>query len=283
VAEAADIDVQEIDAREIDARGAHPSGDLSDALDPGFGRGRRGAERTCIATRVTGNPAGMLRFVLSPDEAVVPDLRARLPGRGAWVTATREAVDLAVKRRAFQRAFKVARAETGDDLSARIADLLRADLRQGLALANKGGGVITGFGKVEAEIGSRKGIVALVHASDASLDGRRKLGAALRRRYGESIFNIPVVDDLSNAELDVALGRDHVIHAALVVGPGATGCLARWRRLRTFLGATAMSEEAGATDVDAVADELHDDEMMDRPGLPCVAGRRDDGNPQGSD
>jgi len=274
VAEAADIDVP----------GQDVQGDgLSAELDPGFGRGRHGAERTCIVTRVTGKPSRMLRFVLSPDGQVVPDLRARLPGRGAWVSANAETVDLAVKRKAFQRAFKASTAQTGENLSDRIAELLRADLRQGLALANKGGDVVTGFGKVEAEIESRKGVAALIHASDASPDGRRKLAAALRRRYGEAIFSIPVVDDLSNAELDMALGRDHVIHAALVVGPGATGCLARWRRLRTFLGATAVSEAAGATDVDAVADDLHDDEMMDRPGVPCVAGRRDDGNPQGSD
>ena len=256
--------------------------DLSGALDPGVGRGRQGARRTCLVTREVKAPAGMLRFVLSPDGRVVPDLRARLPGRGAWITASRASVALAVKRRLFQRAFKTKAADPGTDLGERIAGGLRADLRQALALANKAGDVVTGFDKVEAAIGGRAGVAAVVHAAEASPDGRRKLAGALRRRYGDAISRIPIIDDLSSAELDVALGRDHVIHAALVAGAGATGCLARWRRLRTFEG-PAVSEEDGPARAGAAALDPHDDGTMDRPGALRGAGSRDDGSPQGSD
>ena len=255
--------------------------DPGPSLDRGPGRGRDPA-RTCIVTRVTQAPEAMIRFVRGPDGAVVPDLRARLPGRGAWVTANRREVAAAVKRRAFARAFKAADLTVAPDLPDRVAEALRTDLRQALALANKAGCVVTGFGKVESAILGAEGVAGLIHASDASPDGRRKLAAALRRRYGDAISAIPVISDLSNAELDMALGRDHVIHAALVAGAGTTGYLARWRRFRTFEGMAAASEEEAPPSAGATAFDSHDDGMTTtRPGAPA-AGRSDDGSPQGS-
>lgn len=229
-------------------------------LDAGHDRGRKSSLRTCIVSREVKPPEEMIRFVRSPDGPVIADLHAKLPGRGAWVGATREAVDRAVKRRAFRRAFKDERADPAKDVADRIAEGLRADLRQSLAFANKAGCVVTGFTKVESEIGSGRGIAALIHARDASADARRKLVSALRRRYGDARYTIPIVEDLSGSELDMALGRDHVIHAALVAGAGSSGCLARWRRLRTFEGAATVFEEADPPDAGAVASDPHDDE-----------------------
>ncbi len=229
-------------------------------LDRGPGRGREPV-RTCIVTRTAQSPAGMIRFVLGPDGAVVPDLRARLPGRGAWVSAHRATIEAAVKRRAFPRAFKTSAVKVAPDLAEQVAEALRTDLRQSLALANKAGCVVTGFGKVESAVLGAEGVAGLIHASDAAADGRRKLAAALRRRYGDAISRIPVVDDLSNAELDMALGRDHVIHAALIAGAGTTGYLARWRRFRTFEGMASASEEDAPLDAGAATSDSHDDEM----------------------
>jgi predicted RNA-binding protein YlxR (DUF448 family) len=251
-------------------------------LDPGLGRGRTNAARTCLVTRKAQSPAGMIRFVLSPEGVVVPDLRAKLPGRGAWLTATRATVETAVKRRMFQRAFKTKDAAAPADLAEQVAAGLRANLRQSLALANKAGCVVAGFSKVEAAIGDKAGIVALIHASDGSADGRRKLAQALRRRHGDAISGIPVIDDLSEAELDMALGRDHVIHAALVAGVGGTGCLARWRRHRTFEGGATL-EEVGTAREGRAASPPHDDAVTALPGAQQFAGSRDDGNPQGLD
>lgn len=214
--------------------------DPSTLLDPGLGRGRANALRTCLVTRVAQAPSGLIRFVLGPDGTVVPDLRARLPGRGAWLTPTRAVVNEAVKRRAFQRAFK-SKDAVASDLADRIAEGLRADLRQSLSLANKAG------------------VAAVIQASDGSADGRRKIVAALHRRHGSAISCIPVIDDLSNEELDMALGRDHVIHAALVAGVGASGCLARWRRLRSFEGLATTAEEAGSARIGQAVSDLHDD------------------------
>ncbi|MEA1830667.1 RNA-binding protein [Methylobacterium durans] len=250
-------------------------------LDAGPLTGRRGAERTCIVTRATQEPAEMIRFVLGPDGAVVPDLRARLPGRGAWVSARSEVVAEAARRRLFQRAFKAKGADAGEDLAGRVAAGLREDLRQGLALANKAGCVVAGFAKVEAAIGDRAGVAAVIHASDASADGRRKIAAALHRRHGDAISRVPIIDDLSGVELDMALGRDHVIHAALVAGVGASGCLARWRRYRSFAGVATTTEGTGPACDGEIGSDLPDDDVTDLAGTGTVAGGRDDGNPQG--
>ena len=213
-------------------------------------RGRENAERSCLVTRAVLPPEAMIRFVAGPDGAVVPDLRARLPGRGAWVTATRSAVAEAARRGLFKRAFKRGDLAVAPDLADALDAMLARDLLAALSLANKAGAVVTGFAKVEAAVGDKAGIAALIHAAEAAEDGRRKLGQALRRRGLETMFAIPVIDDLSNAELGVALGRDHVIHAALVAGAGSTGCLARWRRLRAFRG-QATPDASGPTPPDA--------------------------------
>jgi uncharacterized protein len=197
---------------------------------------RQEPERTCIVTREVRPPAEMIRFVVGPEETVVPDLKGKLPGRGAWVTATRRAVDEAVRRRLFGRAFK-AEVATPSDLGAAIDEALLRDLRQALALANKAGAVVSGFAKVEALLRAEP-VAALIHASEAAADGRRKLAAALRGRLqnqaGDPISGLPVIDVLSGSDLDLALGRPNVIHAALVAGAGSDGFLTRWRRLSRF-------------------------------------------------
>jgi predicted RNA-binding protein YlxR (DUF448 family) len=204
---------------------------------------RQEPERTCIVTREVHPPAEMIRFVLGPDDQVVPDLKHKLPGRGAWVTARAEMVETAVKRRLFSRAFKT-EAKAPATLSKDIDAWLLADLRQSLALANKAGAVVTGFTKVEAAIAAEKPLAALVHAAEAAEDGRRKLAGALRKRFGEAISGVPVIDVLPGAELDLALGRPHVIHAGLVAGAGSDGFLMRWHRLRAYRGATG-ADQAG--------------------------------------
>ncbi|MBL0403597.1 RNA-binding protein [Microvirga aerilata] len=208
---------------------------------------RHEPERTCIVTREANSPAGLIRFVLGPDNQVVPDLKHKLPGRGAWVTARLDVVEEAAKRRLFSRAFKT-EARAPETLARDIERLLRDDLRQGLSLANKAGAVITGFHKVESAI-TDKPIVALIHAAEAADDGRRKLANQLRKRLGEAISGFPVIQELSNDELDLALGRSHVIHAALVAGAGSDGFLNRWHRYRSYCGIeadqTGLGNETG--------------------------------------
>lgn len=209
---------------------------VEDSQDPGLDAGpraRRGeAERTCIVNRTAGSPEGLIRFVVDPAGTIVPDLKAVLPGRGAWVTATRAAVSEAVRRKLFARAFKREVAVPAD-LADRIDHLLETQALSALSLANKAGAVITGFSKVEAAA-STKEIAALVHASDAGEDGVRKQAQAVRRRLGEDEDQVARVTLFSSLQLDLALGRMNVVHAALLAGGPSAHFLARCAALEVF-------------------------------------------------
>jgi uncharacterized protein len=200
-----------------------------------------GPERTCIVTRAKGSPQDMIRFVLGPDLRVVPDIRQKLPGRGVWVTGRADKVAEAVKRQAFARGFKVkalASASLPDDLEL----LLRQDCLQFLSLVNKAGLVVAGFAKVEAAIETGH-IVGLLHAADGGADGVRKLGQALRRRFGEN-HHLPQIKLFATEQLDLALGRTNVIHAALLAGATSEAFATRCRRLTAYRS-NALPEQDG--------------------------------------
>lgn len=213
-------------------------------------------ERTCIVTRKVMEPHELIRFVASPDGSVVPDLRRKLPGRGAWVGARRETVALAVRRNAFARALKREGLKAAPDLPDLVERLMATEAVQAFALANKAGRVITGFEKVEAAILSG-GALALLHAREAAADGRRKLGQAVRRRAAAAEdAPIAALSPLTGAEMEMALGRHHVIHAALAHGSVGSACLSRCRALIAYRG-----DDAGGTDEPATLHEL--DETLD--------------------
>jgi len=195
-------------------------------------RGPRTAERTrmCAATRVVQPVTALIRFVVGPDAEVVPDIKSKLPGRGIWVTGTRDTLALAIKRKAFVRAFR-RDVRLPADLAERTERLLERAVFDALAIAGKAGLVATGFAKVEAAL-ERDEVIALVHASAAAPDGVRKLDAAWRRWRPDAP---PVVIGFLNAaELDLALNRPNVVHAALLAGPVSETFLARCRRLERF-------------------------------------------------
>lgn len=197
-------------------------------------------ERSCILTRETNAQEELMRFVLDPEGKVTADLRHRLPGRGAWLTPTAAALTEAIKRKLFSRSFKQ-EAKASPELVDEVDAALARDLAGALGLANKAGAVTTGFTKVEAALRGGQAAV-LIHAREASEDGRRKLAQALRNPIRPPNRDVHTYDDLRGDDLDMALGRVHVIHAALLAGAGSEGCLARWRRLRRFRG---LDEAAG--------------------------------------
>jgi uncharacterized protein len=200
-------------------------------LDTGPRAGSRthGLERMCVATRTVKPVADMIRFVVGPDGEAVPDLKQKLPGRGVWVTATQEALADAIKRKALVRGFK-REVRLPADLVERTEQLLERAALDALAMAGKAGLAVTGFAKVEAALQHDK-VVALLHAAEASPDGVRKLDAA---RHRGPLGSLPVIDNLTSAQLDLALGRPNVIHAALLAGPPSDTVLARSRRLERF-------------------------------------------------
>ncbi|MCW6510660.1 RNA-binding protein [Lichenifustis flavocetrariae] len=198
-----------------------------------------GPERMCIVTRAKGAPDGLIRFVVSPDKRIVPDIRCRLPGRGAWVSANADTVALAVRKKAFARAFKAEVVAEGQ-LVEQVASLLEADALQCLSLAKKAGLVICGTSKVEEAI-AKLPLAGLVHAKEAAQDGLRKLDAALRRRFGDAALSIGRVQIFASSQLDLALGRTHVIHAALSAGAASEGFISRSRRLDMYRGSGPLS------------------------------------------
>jgi len=162
--------------------------------------------------------------VIGPDGRVVPDISARLPGRGLWLTASRDIVAAAAARRSFARAAR-APVAVPEDLPELVERLLAGRCRDILGLARRAGLAVGGFEKVrEALRAGRVGV--LVAAADAAEDGRAKL-----RLLGR---DLALVDVLTAAELGAAFGRDRVVHAALARGKLADQLVAEAARLGGF-------------------------------------------------
>jgi predicted RNA-binding protein YlxR (DUF448 family) len=192
----------------------------------------RAPERTCAATRTVKPVDAMIRYVVAPDGTVVPDVKRKLPGRGIWVTATRHALTQAIKRKAFGAGFKRS-VKVDGSLVAVTERLLEQAALDALAICSKASLAVAGFVKVETAL-RREPVVALLHASGAAADGVRKLDAALQRRFGEEANRVRIIADFSSNQLDLALARPNVVHAALLTGPASDTFLARHARLTAF-------------------------------------------------
>ena len=190
----------------------------------------RGRERLCVATHEVRPVADLIRFVIGPNGEAVPDLKSKLPGRGVWVTATQDALGDAIKRKVFARGFK-REVRLPPDLLGRTERLLERSALDALAIAGKAALVVTGFSKVSAAL-AHGNAVGLLHAAEASRDGVRKLDALLRQT--PSGCPVAVIRLLTSAQLDLALGRPNVIHAALLDGPPSDTFLTRLRRVERF-------------------------------------------------
>jgi uncharacterized protein len=228
----------------------------NEPLDAGPRKTAPGAQRLCAATGEVKPVEEMIRFVLDPDGAAVADLRRRLPGRGVWITATRDALRTAIARKAFARAFK-RDVRLPADLVAVTEQLLEQAALDALAICHKAGRAAIGFATVDAAL-ARDRVRALLHAAEAAPDGTRKLTAALRRR--EDAAEIRVLGLFTSAQLDLALGRSNVIHAALLAGPESETFLARVARLECFRTG-AKPEPAG------IRARAHPQVGEDRPAM----------------
>ncbi len=184
-----------------------------------------GTERFCVVARAVRPTDEMLRFVAGPDGTVVPDIKRKLPGRGVWVTGTREAVTEAVRRGILPRGLK-ANVRAPAELPELVDRLLERAALDALAMAHKAGRIVAGFERVESAIAAG-GLAAVIHAADAAPDGVRKLGWRAEGQF-------PVISTFTSSQLDLALGRPHVIHAALLGGREGETFLARWRTLERY-------------------------------------------------
>jgi predicted RNA-binding protein YlxR (DUF448 family) len=204
-------------------------------LDNGPRTEKSATVRMCAVTRQVRPIDELIRFVVAPSGEVIPDLKRKLPGRGLWVSGSRAAVAEAVRRHQFSKGFK-REVRASATLAADTEALLVRGAIEALAMAAKAGQVISGFGKVEDALKARQtrgsaqtSVRALIHASDGAADGIRKLDAMVRQNAGidDESNPFPVVTALTSEQLDLALGRSNVIHAALLAGPASKTFLSR--------------------------------------------------------
>jgi predicted RNA-binding protein YlxR (DUF448 family) len=197
-----------------------------------------GPERRCIVTGEVQPKAGLVRFVLGPDDTVYPDVLEKLPGRGMWVTADRAVLDKAGRGQFSRSAKKPVKVPEGlaedveRQLARRVTDLI--------ALARKAGLAVCGFEKVKDALASEN-VRVLLQASDGSVRGKSKLWTPTGARY---------FDCLTQDELGLAFGRQSVIHGALAAGALSDRVVeeaAKLRGLRTLNGSQGTAGEETET------------------------------------
>ena len=165
-------------------------------------------ERKCLVTGEVSPRRGLIRFVAGPGDVVFPDVAGRLPGRGMYVSAERQALETAVAKRLFSRGAK-RQVTVPDDLVDAVEAALAKRCTDRLGMARKAGAAVSGYEKVKDWLDKDRCRI-LLQASDGSERGKSKL----HRPGGRGSF----FDILTADELGLSFGRERVIHAALAAG-----------------------------------------------------------------
>lgn len=247
-----------------------------------------GPLRRCVVTRESLPKERMIRFVLGPDRQVVPDLAAKLPGRGMWLSAAWDVIESpsAVRKdkadrpedggsgssvtrpgdgrlgnasdlgnaldKALLRAFSRA-ARTAVTLPPDLLGLVRAGLVQritaSLGLSRRAGQAVAGFEKARDLFRlGRAGL--LVQAQDGSPSERARFLSALGSGRGAGV---KVIDPLPGASLGRVFGRDYVVHVAIGPGKLADALILDAGRLAGLTKRSNGTTERGFAPVDEVA------------------------------
>ena len=233
-----------------------PSNDTAELSQP---------ERTCILSRDHGPRDGLVRLALAPDGAVLPDVRAKAPGRGAWIGVSRAELEAARAkgrlRGVLARAFKTNDFAVPDDLGDRIEAELKRNALERLGLEARAGNLLTGGEKLA--VAARSGqLHGLYHAEDAGADGAGKLAQAWRvgsDREGSGLKGLAL--PLSRTTLSMALGRENVVHIGLTDARAAARVAAAVTRWLHFLGSCPATEpcETGSEGASASAHSARHD------------------------
>ncbi len=189
-------------------------------------------ERTCVLSRRTAPRDELIRLALSPDGEILPDVRARAPGRGAWIGVARADLDAANAKgqlkAALQRAFKSSDVTVPANLGERTEQALRQAALDRLGMEARAGTLINGADRIEAAARAGK-VQLLLHAADAGEDGRRRVDQAWRVGGGGPRG---MIFPEGRTILSMALGRENVVHIALTDPAAASRvqhALGRWR------------------------------------------------------
>jgi uncharacterized protein len=212
--------------RKSDPRLAGTAGNTADGEGP---------VRQCAVTRERLAQTEMVRFVLSPDMVVTPDINSKLPGRGVWVKADRESITLAATKGAFTRGFKE-KVNVPEGLAEQVESLLLQRCQSVLGMAKKAGGVILGYDQVKDAL-RKKTHGILLEASDGAEDGRNKVYFLAKALYS----SVNVAGALTSEELGMAFGRERVIHGLVRKGAIAKTWTLAYRRLIGFRDAPEVN------------------------------------------
>jgi predicted RNA-binding protein YlxR (DUF448 family) len=189
-------------------------------------------QRRCLVSRDAFPVDQLIRFVVGPNQKIVPDIDGRLPGRGLWLQAQRETVEAACDGRHFAKAARApVQIEAG--LADRVEALLSRRCLNLVGLARRSSDAVAGFEKVRALLKSRKSAVLLI-ASDGGNDGRRKMLSVGG--------NVAVIDLFSSKELGHVFGREKTVFAAIIAGGLANLLVREAGRLKGFRSAGAVGE-----------------------------------------
>jgi predicted RNA-binding protein YlxR (DUF448 family) len=201
--------------------------------------GKDEIERRCALTHEVKPAAELIRFVVGPDDVLVPDTDAKAEGRGVWISLGQAFVAEAVKKKAFAKSLKTS-VNVPEDLPALTRQRLEQRFVNGLQMARKAGQLMTGATKVKAALETGEAI-ALMTATDAANDGKKKMLATLKasskaaEELGLPGANRPHFELLDSAQLGLALGIESVIHAAPTQGAAGEAAVKRAERLARYI------------------------------------------------
>ena len=232
-------------------RGHRKSGPATDKAD------KDGPERKCVLTGAKADRAGLLRLVVAPDGTVLPDIRAKAPGRGAWIGVDRRALEQAMQGgklkgalgRGFRRRDLIIPADLPEQIERQLA---RAALDR-LGLEARAGTLLTGSDRIEDAARSGR-VQLLLHANDAGEDGNRKLDQAWRigrDEEGSALRGLVIAAD--RTILSAALGRENVVHIATTDSGAAKRLgevLTRWHG---FIGFVSGERPCGSASQGSIA------------------------------
>ena len=168
----------------------------------------------------------MIRFVLAPDRRVTPDLAAKLPGRGMWLSARADVLGIAQAKGAFARAARGSVIIPPDLLTVMQAGLTRRVVDT-LGLARRAGQAVSGFAKAREVLQAGRARL-VVQALDGSEEECHRFMSGAR--------DVTSVRPLTGAELGSVFGRDHVVHVAITPGRLAEALMIDATRLSGLSG-----------------------------------------------
>jgi predicted RNA-binding protein YlxR (DUF448 family) len=201
--------------------------------------GKNEIERRCALTHEVKPAAELIRFVVGPDDVLVPDTDAKAEGRGVWLSLGEKHVAEAIRKKAFAKSLKT-NVTVPDDLAVLTRQRLEQRFVAALQMARKAGQLLTGAMKVKAAL-ETGGAIALVTATDAAEDGRKKMLATLKasskaaEEQGLPGAERPHFELLDSAQLGLALGIESVIHAAPTQGAAGEAAVKRAERLARYI------------------------------------------------